>query len=536
MFNDSAHKKALTCLLGVSMLLLLCVSPATAIWHTLLNEHFSSSAAAWPWGSWSISPYPPGGPPYSWGVQDYIYHTGWSDDHSLWCVGEPNTLDPEFDPYPNNTNAWARWGPFNLQTAEAAKATFWYYCWCEPVADYVRWGGYGQNSFNMYEADRFSGITTQWNFGEVNFDSLNHGAISLLGDNSVWLVFQFYSNWSQQNMGAFIDAVSIAWDDGTFDLRAELIWLANPDSTMLATAAEGDTIRFAFSWVAAGSGTTPPFNITCTLDSNLLSSERRTAAIGNNQQVWLTSFSDLWVVEPDTHTVVWMLDASYEIAEAYENNNDTLLTFVSVAPNVPPWIEVLRPSWGDSANSQFWIKWDDEDPDDNATITLFWDTDSVGNNGMLIPTGLIWEDSPVDSVSWNVSSLPEGPVWVAAYISDGDAFMWDYSEGPLIVYHPSGIVEPGWKSDLPESFAIQSVYPNPFNAEATIRLGMPRSAEVALKIYDTAGRLGAVLYQGRLTAGVHELRWAPDGLPAGIYIVELRTPSASHRTKVIYLK
>ncbi|RJP81662.1 MAG: T9SS C-terminal target domain-containing protein [Candidatus Zixiibacteriota bacterium] len=425
-------------------------APAGAVWHNVLVEHFSGSAVQWntvaPWGNWAV--YPPtgsSGPPWTWGVTDYIYKVNNLDEQSLWCCGKPPTLDPEFNTYPTNMGAWVKWGPFSLAQAVAARAYFWYYIESEPIQDFLRWGAYNQNQWNMFPADTVSGVPPQqWHNKTMEFDSLGMGgSVSLLGQNTVWLLFHFQSDGDLlRDMGAFIDEVTISWDDGTIDLEAEQVSIARLDSTSIVQPFIGDSVRFRFLWSVEGSGVTPPFDITCAVDGNVIYTERRTAAIGGSGYSTYETFSSPWQAVADTHGVVWTLDTQNEIAEAREDNNVGSLTFQPIPPNVPPWIEVLRPTWGDTAGSSFVIRWIDEDPDNNAHISLFWNIDSVGT-GVLIPGAVgIDEDDEADSFLWNVSQVLEGPVWVYAVIEDGFTPTSDYSPGPLIVDHSWGINVP----------------------------------------------------------------------------------------------
>ena len=69
-----------------------------------------------------------------------------------------------------------------------------------------------------------------------------------------------------------------------------------------------------------------------------------------------------------------------------------------------------------------------------------------------------------------------------------------------------------------------SVYPNPLNGRATISLesfGEPMRVEVM----DLQGRSVAVIYEGTLPGGQHQLPWDTHLLPRGQYVVVVRTAS-----------
>ena len=517
-------------------------SPGNAIWHSVLSERFHQSPQIFPWPNWTLNPartWYQSGAPYVWGVQDEVYKVNGLDLQSLWCCGLPPTFSPSQDPYPINMNAWAKWGPINLSQAVAARASFSYYCITEPEQDYFRWGAWGSNAFNMYEGGRRSGTGSgQWLTTAMNFDSLAGGTQSLLGYSTVYFELHFVSDGDNiRYIGAFVDELSISWDDGTFDLFAQIAGLAALDSTPVAIPLVGDTIRFSLDWSAEGSGTTPDFDIVCQLDGHSFYTERRNAEIGQSQIAGFTTYSDPWVVEPDSHLVVWFVDASQEITEAYETNNDTSLAFYSQMPNQPPFIQVTRPTYGDTSAGQFVIRWTDEDPDDNALIYLYWALDTTSVIGTIIPGALgIPEDDEADSFLWVFSAVPQGPVWILAMIQDELMTAYDFSEGPLIVdYNWAAVGEtPG--GEIPQSFALQSIYPNPFNGGTTLRLAVPNGSEGEVRIYDLAGRLQEIAYRGHLMAGYHDIHWQPENLPSGVYLVEFNTDQLKLRSKVVYLK
>jgi len=526
----------------VILIALLCVGilapSAGAIWHIILNEHFSSSPPTWPWGFWTISPnrnYFQALPGDVWGVQDYIYKYNGLDGQSIWCVGLPPTLDPEFDFYGPNIDSWTRWGPFDLSDAVAARATFYFYNHSQIVSDYVRWGGYNVNSFQMYEGGRHSGETTEWMYKSVFFDSLQGGAVSLIGEPNVWLVFHFHSNSDAVvDIGAFIDEVNIAWDDGMLDFEADDIDFVNPDSTAHMSLGVGDTIRFEFNWIALGSGTSPDFDITCAIDGSVFYEERRNVTIGGSGQSWEATYSDLWVVEPDTHQVVWVVDSHHEVEEAFEDNNTSTYQAIGVPPNIPAWLHIYSPD-GDTADAEFLIQWEDYDPDDNAIISLYYDTDTLNYDGLPISGAYnIQEDDTTDAFLWNITNFPNGEYWVLGLIMDSEDYSWDYSDGPLIVDHLG--VNYGPEGGLITDFKIEGVYPNPFNSNANISFSLPDDGLVEIQIYDALGRLQAAPFKGLLRSGKHEISWSPKDLPSGLYLVQIEHDGISQMTKALYLK
>jgi hypothetical protein len=79
----------------------------------------------------------------------------------------------------------------------------------------------------------------------------------------------------------------------------------------------------------------------------------------------------------------------------------------------------------------------------------------------------------------------------------------------------------GTGASLPDAYALESAYPNPFARRATVRYALPEAAEVRLAAYDLLGRRVAVLAEGSQTAGYHTVGWDASGLPSGVYVLRL---------------
>jgi hypothetical protein len=79
----------------------------------------------------------------------------------------------------------------------------------------------------------------------------------------------------------------------------------------------------------------------------------------------------------------------------------------------------------------------------------------------------------------------------------------------------------GAGASLPESYALESAYPNPFARRATVRYALPEAAEVRLVAYDLLGRRVATLVDGSQTAGYHTVGWDASDLPSGVYVLRL---------------
>lgn len=73
----------------------------------------------------------------------------------------------------------------------------------------------------------------------------------------------------------------------------------------------------------------------------------------------------------------------------------------------------------------FDITWQDDDPEEDASIAIYYDTDNAGADGQLLADG-ISEDDETDALELDISMLPRGELWFYAQIDDG--------AGPVVVY------------------------------------------------------------------------------------------------------
>lgn len=89
---------------------------------------------------------------------------------------------------------------------------------------------------------------------------------------------------------------------------------------------------------------------------------------------------------------------------------------------------------------------------------------------------------------------------------------------------------------IPGSYALFRNYPNPFNAETTIPFYLAEPTAVEIEIYDIAGRLVDILYDGYSAEGLHSVTWNALGYASGIYFCRMKTVSGSRTVKMVLVK
>jgi hypothetical protein len=92
---------------------------------------------------------------------------------------------------------------------------------------------------------------------------------------------------------------------------------------------------------------------------------------------------------------------------------------------------------------------------------------------------------------------------------------------------------------IPLDFSLSLPYPNPFNSKTTIRFSVNESVstgKTSLQIFDIHGRLVALLIDGFVHKGTHEIQWDASTQSSGIYFIALQAQGYTQTVKSIYLK
>ena len=103
-------------------------------------------------------------------------------------------------------------------------------------------------------------------------------------------------------------------------------------------------------------------------------------------------------------------------------------------------------------------------------------------------------------------------------------------------------VEETADTSLPQEFALEAAYPNPFNASVQIPFAVwQANAPVELTVHDVLGRTVRILTSGTVAAGRHVLQWdgrnaAGEPVGNGAYLVQLRAGSQRAVGKVMLIK
>lgn len=90
--------------------------------------------------------------------------------------------------------------------------------------------------------------------------------------------------------------------------------------------------------------------------------------------------------------------------------------------------------------------------------------------------------------------------------------------------------------EQPKQFVLYQNYPNPFNPSTIIRYQLHQNSNISLEVYDVIGRKVAVLVNGVVPSGEHQVSFDATGLSSGIYIYRLTVNGQSEVRRMTVIK
>lgn len=104
-----------------------------------------------------------------------------------------------------------------------------------------------------------------------------------------------------------------------------------------------------------------------------------------------------------------------------------------------------------------------------------------------------------------------------------------------VLFRPRSISPVHLTTAVPRTIRIRA-FPNPFNPSTTILFELSAAASVRLEIFDLMGRRLAILIDGRMAAGEHEVAWGGGDAPSGVYVACLTTPNERITDRLVLLR
>jgi photosystem II stability/assembly factor-like uncharacterized protein len=169
------------------------------------------------------------------------------------------------------------------------------------------------------------------------------------------------------------------------------------------------------------------------------------------------------------------------------------------------------------------------DPNKACAVGQYVDDFIHGNRALIMRTingGQSWTEEP-----WGVN----GDELSGVDATSNDFFIVGRNGVILKTSHTVGISP--INSEVPTGFALSQNYPNPFNPSTKINFSIPKSGNVKLAVYNTAGKEVAVLLNNQsLLVGNYTVDFDATNLTSGVYFYTLLSESFNDSKKMVLIK
>jgi hypothetical protein len=109
----------------------------------------------------------------------------------------------------------------------------------------------------------------------------------------------------------------------------------------------------------------------------------------------------------------------------------------------------------------------------------------------------------------------------------GDVITWPMRENDNHAYE---------ENEIPDQFVINNAYPNPFNPQVSIPIGLPEDTFLKIMIYNSLGQKIDDINSGLYTSGYHTIIWNGSDFPTGVYLIVIDSEKIHETQKVILIK
>ncbi|KAA3609629.1 MAG: T9SS C-terminal target domain-containing protein [Calditrichaeota bacterium] len=89
---------------------------------------------------------------------------------------------------------------------------------------------------------------------------------------------------------------------------------------------------------------------------------------------------------------------------------------------------------------------------------------------------------------------------------------------------------------IPEELTLEQNYPNPFNPSTNISFVLKDAGNVKLTVFNAIGQTVAILVNGHVKAGAHNIFWNAGNVSTGVFFYRLETAGQILTKKMVYMR
>jgi len=197
-----------------------------------------------------------------------------------------------------------------------------------------------------------------------------------------------------------------------------------------------------------------------------------------------------------------------------------------------------------TANLFKWLVWDD-----NSLKMLSPDESQWLDTGFTFERNTWYNvNTSIDFYTWSVELFVDGESVFTTDVIDQNweqfAFAAIYLGNPgndKLYFDNFSVSSPNVTAidhdpELPQAVSLTQNYPNPFNAQTNISFSLSEQSDIKIEVFDLLGRSVAVLADGSMPAGEHNVMWDATNQASGVYFYTIKAGDFAKTKKMQLLK
>ena len=141
-------------------------------------------------------------------------------------------------------------------------------------------------------------------------------------------------------------------------------------------------------------------------------------------------------------------------------------------------------------------------------------------------------------INWVVETISDIFVDLGGFYFIDSSTGWIVGSFGIIVKTTIGGISslPKEESIVVKEFGLSQNYPNPFNPSTKIEFVLPKSSDVRIEVYNTAGQKVQTLVTEKMAVGRHHIEFTAENLSSGIYFYRIEAGEFEDVKKMVLLR
>jgi len=129
------------------------------------------------------------------------------------------------------------------------------------------------------------------------------------------------------------------------------------------------------------------------------------------------------------------------------------------------------------------------------------------------------------TVRWDLAELREDLT-----LRNGRENILMHGTGSQIINQPGSRIAIVLASSVPvpDSYALEQAYPNPFNPTTSLQYSLPVQSQVLIRAYNLLGQVLSTIVNGVQDAGTKSVSWNAGNYVSGVYFIRMNAVAADH--------